>query len=86
MDWTGKEDEFSVWARKWVELFRKMDIGEGMMTAEEEEEEERKDDVDDNATDNSCMGEGGREELQQQQQQQKDSEVSSGFKSKLPIL
>lgn len=83
MDWRGEEDEFSVRARKWVELFREMDIGEGMMTAEDEEEEEKEDGMGNDTINNSCMGKEGREKLQQQQQQ--DSEGSSSFKSKLPI-
>lgn len=56
MDWRGEEDEFSVWARKWVELFREINIGKGMMTEEEKEEEEKKDGVDNNTIDNYCMG------------------------------
>lgn len=83
LNWRGDEDEFSLQARKWLEMMRGMDIGEGMMMTAEEEEE--KDIVD--KKDKSCMGNGerGRVELHQHKQQQQDNDCSSSFKSELPI-
>lgn len=78
MDWRGEEDFFSIWAKKWVEVIRTVDVGEEGI--KEEGDEKGRGNVDD--LDDSCMSkEGGLEMLRQQH----SGRGSSTLKSEIPI-
>lgn len=73
MDWRGEEDSFSIWARKWMEVIRAVDVGE-------EGIKEERDSVDD--LHDSCMGKHEGVELLRQQH---TGGGSSTFESEIPI-
>lgn len=79
MDWTGEEDSFSIWVRKWVEVISAVDVGVEEEIKEEGDQKEG-DSVDD--LDDSCMGKEAGVELLRQQ---RTGGGNASFESEVPI-